>query len=131
MGKTLGGWSLLPPIRIAIAGVPRLLREITLTALSDQEDMEVVAELPDRQDLPNLVRTLGVDIVIVSCSESEVTELGNQLIGEYRSTRMLAITDGGRSGYLYELRPRKAELGELTPGVLIRAISEAVRRSTA
>jgi hypothetical protein len=47
--------------RIAIAGVPRLLRDIIVAALASRDDVQLVAELPDHGGLPAATRETARD----------------------------------------------------------------------
>lgn len=111
-------------IRILIAQLPRLLRDLLAGTVSDQEDIVVVGESSDRESLPGLVGSCRPDVVIVGCEQSEISELGGELAAHHPAVRLLAITDDGRRGFLFQLRPWLADLGELTPGVLIAAIRQ-------
>jgi len=53
-------------IRVLMAGGPRLLRELILTTLSDQTDMEIVGEVPDEADVLKRVEVTNPDFVILA-----------------------------------------------------------------
>ena len=113
---------LMPPIRIAVASMPQLLRDIVVGALSAERDMELVGEAPGTWQLPGLVRESGADVAIVACEASEIARLGRLVNGS--PITLLAITDEGRRGAVYELCPSEVDLGELSPKVLVNAIRE-------
>ena len=119
----------MAPIRIAVASLPRLLRDIVVGALSSEQDMELVGEAPSPRQLPGLVRESGADVAIVACEPSDIARLGRLV--NVSPVTLLAITDEGRRGALYELRPREVDLGELSPRVLVNAIREVGRKSVA
>jgi len=119
----------MPPIRVAVASLPQLLRDIVVGALSSERDMELVGEAPGSQQLPRLVRESSADVAIVACERSEVGRLGS-LINRSPVT-LLAIIDEGRRGALYELRPREVDLGELSPRVLVNAIRKVAHKNFA
>jgi hypothetical protein len=114
----------VPSIRIAIAALPQLLCDIVAGALSSEPDFELVGEAPEHLGLPRLIHESGAQLAIVACERSEIAELGRLINGS--PTTLLAITDGGRAGVLYELRPREVDLGELSPRALVNAIRQAV-----
>jgi DNA-binding NarL/FixJ family response regulator len=113
----------MPPIRIAIAALPQLLRDIVAAALSAEPDFELVGEAPEPEALPRLIRESGAQLAIVACERSAIGGLGRLMNGA--PITVLAITDEGRGGVLYELRPREVDLGELSPRVLVDAIRQA------
>ena len=53
-------------IRVLVASGPRLMRELILTALSDQADMEVVDEVSDEADVLERVEKTNPDLVILT-----------------------------------------------------------------
>lgn len=118
----------MPPIRIAIAALPQLLRDIVAAALSSEPDLELVAETAASGQLPRLIRESGAQLAIIACERSEIAVLGRLVTG-WPAT-LLAITDEGRSGALYELQPREVDLGELSPPVLVEAIRQAAARTS-
>ena len=110
-------------MRIAIASLPQLLRDIVAAALSAEPDLELVGEAPNAEELPRLIHESGAQLAIVACERDEIGLLGRLVNGA--PVPLLAITDEGRHGVLYELRPREVDLGELSPAVLVGAIREA------
>lgn len=119
----------MPPIRIAVTSLPQLLRDIVVGALSSESDMELVAEGSGSGELQALVREASADVAIVACERSEIGGLGQLVNGS--PVTLLAITDEGRRGVLYELRPRETDLGELSPRVLVNAIRKLSRNLVA
>lgn len=117
----------MPPLRIAIAALPQLLRDIVATALSSEPDMVLVGEASGSDELSGLVESSRPDLAIVACERSEVERLGRVVNGS--PVTLLAIVDGGRHGALYELRPAEVDLGELSPSLLVDAIREVAQRS--
>ena len=116
----------MPSLRIAIAALPQLLRDIVVGALSGEPDMELVGEAPGTCELPGLVESASAHLAIVACDRSEIERLGRLVNGT--PVTLLAITDEGHRGALYELRPRETDLGELSPRVLVNAIREVARK---
>src|SRR5260370_8062255 len=55
--------------RVLLANQPRLMRERVLAAISNQPDIEVVAQLEDACDIQEAVATLRPDWVVVSLEE--------------------------------------------------------------
>lgn len=110
----------MPPIRVVISSLPKLLRDIVASALSGAPDLELVGEAPEPGELRQLVREWGADVAVVACERAAIPRVGNLINGS--PVALLAITDEGRRGTLYELRPQEIDLGELSPEVLLNAI---------
>ncbi|MEU8816732.1 hypothetical protein [Actinoplanes sp. NPDC048796] len=49
-----------------------------------------------------------------------------RLLRDHPRLRVLVVEGDGRSGSIWELQPHRIPLGELSPGQLIRAVSERV-----
>src|SRR6266496_2345851 len=111
----------LKPTRVLLLGMPTMLRQILLRIAADTPELDVVAELPDADlDSPDVL-TSEADVVIAGAdraSEDAVTSL----LRHRHSVRILGISDDGRHGTLYEMRPHRVLLGELAPATLVAVI---------
>jgi len=54
------------PIRVLVASGPRFMRELILTTLSDQADLEIVDEVPDETDILQKVEETSPDFIILA-----------------------------------------------------------------
>ena len=54
------------PIRVLVASGPRFMRELILTTLSDQADLEIVDEVPDEADILQKVEETSPDFIILA-----------------------------------------------------------------
>jgi hypothetical protein len=53
-------------IRVLVANVPRLMRELILTTLSDQPDIEIVGQVEDEAAILERVESTNPDFVIIA-----------------------------------------------------------------
>jgi DNA-binding NarL/FixJ family response regulator len=53
-------------IRVLVANRPRLIRELILTTLLDQPDIEIVGELADEADIPANIEKTNPDVVLIA-----------------------------------------------------------------
>jgi hypothetical protein len=67
------------------------------------------------------MRATEADALIVRADSCDEDEIGD-LLAERPGARVLAIAPNGDSGSLYELRPHRVYLGDLSPRALIEAI---------
>ena len=88
----------MEPIRIVLADMPRMLRE-TL----EEHDADFVITGAD------VLRPDDVDALLEARPRMKV----------------LAVVGDGRDAFLYELRPQKVPLGEVSPHTLLEAIRAA------
>lgn len=109
-------------LRIVVGELPRLMREIIVQTLSTQADIEVVKEVRDLSTIRESVPDLRPDVVILGCAESEVADIGSDLLKSDPRMRLLALTAEGRNAFLYQLNPQKVALGELSPKRLLEAV---------
>jgi hypothetical protein len=109
-------------IRIALVDLRPRLRDILTDALTGEPDMELVSP-PVRTEAPRPF----VDVLIVGTDEPDDEAVPTRLLAEapHSSVLMIAARDGAAS--LYELRPAKRSVGDLTAAGLIRAIRTSAR----
>jgi DNA-binding NarL/FixJ family response regulator len=105
-----------------LLAMPLMLRDIVKTIVSDQPDMEVVGELGLDDDLSNAAVETGADFVITSFEETGLHPSCTRLLDARSRVKVLAIGGDGRQAFLYELRPRRYAVGELSPDVLAAVI---------
>lgn len=108
--------------RILLVEMPRILCDILADVLSAEPDMEVVGVLSSRGKLRATVAETRAEVVVVALEDSELPEDCGRLLRAHPSMRVLGVASGGRHGFLYELRPLKESLGELSPRGLVEAI---------
>jgi len=97
-----------------------LLREIVREAIVREPDLDLVAEHED-VDVRAIVALHDPDFVIVgedAASEQDV----RAIVGEGRGLRALEVQSDGGESVLYELRPHRIALGEISSDTLVRAI---------
>jgi two-component system response regulator DesR len=114
-------------IRVLLAGMPRMLRDVFTLVLADQPDMEVVGELTDLLDLLLAARYTHSDVAILGLRDAEFPGICTHLLAEYPHIKILGVTRDGRRAFVYALRPSKVPVGEVSPDGLLAAIREAVR----
>ena len=119
----------MPRIRVLLAELPGMLGDIIRKLLASEKDIEVVGEMAAEELLEFMGQTRA-DVVILGLEDSELPAIGNQLFSEHPAVRVLGVAGDGRSTFLYELRPYKVPLGEVSPKALVTAI-RSVAGSTA
>jgi DNA-binding NarL/FixJ family response regulator len=112
----------LVSIRILLADLPQMLRSIIRDIVAGQPDMEVVGELAGQVGVPARVEQTGATLVILRHTGLDPPDVFCELLACRSPTRVLAIADEGRAGLLYELRPHRIPIGELSATSLVAAI---------
>jgi DNA-binding NarL/FixJ family response regulator len=112
-------------IRVMIADVPRVLRDIIHTTLAEQADMEVVSDMTTVESLLEASASEPADVVVVGLRDAALPEVAVELFERRPTVRILGIAGDGRRAYLHELRPARTALGELSPEQLVQVIRDA------
>lgn len=82
--------------------------------------MEIVGDFGEREEF--LKAVAGVDVAIIGARHSDDSVLARQVLRASPSTRVLIIAMNGGSAVLWELRPYKVRLDDVSPESLVRAI---------
>jgi DNA-binding NarL/FixJ family response regulator len=101
--------------------MPALMLEIIHHVVSAEPDMAVIGVLDDG-DLPTAVRRARADVVVVGQDAQAERDSYLRLLLRHPHVKVLAIADNGKTGSLYELRPRRVSLGKISARTLTQAI---------
>ncbi len=107
--------------RIVLIDMSPLLREIVRGVLIGEPDLEVVGEHDAPVDVRETVERDDADFVIVGTDSAAETWM-RSLVGPDRGVRALEVRSDGRECVLYELRPHRVPLGEISPATLLSTI---------
>lgn len=110
------------PIRVLLADMPRMMRDIIRDITSSHKDIDVIAELAHRDELTKTAIRTRADVVVVGKAAGDGHEDYRDLLRKRPRLKILAISADGRRGFLHELQPRVVPLGEVSPDSLIEAI---------
>jgi hypothetical protein len=82
--------------------------------------MEIVGDFGERTKLLEAIER--ADVAIIGARQADDSALARQVLQASPSTRVLIIAMNGGSAVLWELRPYKVRLDDVSPESLIRAI---------
>jgi hypothetical protein len=112
----------LKQIRILLARMPAMLIDILSHVVASELDMMVAGRIEDEEDLLAATRRTRADVLLVGqTAEDERGKYGSLLRGR-PNLKVVAIASDGKTGLLYELRPQRVPLGELSADALRKAI---------
>jgi DNA-binding NarL/FixJ family response regulator len=114
-------------IRVVLAGMPRMLRDVFSQVLADQPDMEVVGDLTDVLDLLPAAAQTRSDVAILGLRDAGFPSICARLLDQHPRIKILGVTPDGRRACLYELRPSEVPVGDVSPAGVLAAIRAAVR----
>ena len=117
-----------PPVRIVLVALSGLLRDVIRGILDEQQDMTVLADVPDCRSLRNVLARGRADLAVYGLDRGELLEVCPHLFDEYPGIKVLTVRDDGRRGSLWELRPCPTTLGEVSPRLLVETIRKVVHR---
>jgi DNA-binding NarL/FixJ family response regulator len=109
---------------VLIRDASTMLRDIIEQAISNQPDMEVILEpVPPARVAADQMP----DVVLVAVSDSDPGEGARALLVRWPTSHALMIAEHGHQVLMYDLQPRRVELGEMSPAQLVEAIRSAAR----
>jgi chemotaxis response regulator CheB len=114
-----------PAIRVLLIDIPKMLAEILRSLLADRPDMMLVGEATDDQTNLDVLVELEPDVVIVGLPDSDIPAVCVDLLMKRPGIRIIGIGGGGSRGVVYELRPNRIALGEISPRALIGLIRDS------
>jgi hypothetical protein len=108
-------------IRVVITSMPQLLQDIVYAILSVESDLELTVATPPLEATGLVEAFRDADVVIVP--EPVLDSMAcKSLLYAHPHIRVVAIAEDGRRAMLYELRPTRVPLGELSSQVLVEAV---------
>lgn len=115
------------PIRIVLATMPVMLREILGEVFSGQPDMQVVDEPPPGADLAAVAGSAGADLVVLELAGDDLSPAGIRLLRVHPRLKLLGVSWDGRTAAIYDLVPDRTQVLEVSPEGLRSAVREAMQ----
>jgi DNA-binding NarL/FixJ family response regulator len=109
-----------------LVGLTGMLRDVLKEILAEP-DIRIAGELEASEAVAHGVAAIAPDVAVVTGDDVRFPGAWRDLLAGRPRMRVLAITDGGRTSRLYELRPHLTELGEVSPQTLLEAVRTARR----
>lgn len=113
-------------VRVLLAGMPRMLRDIVEAALLSQRDLDVVGAADGAPAALRAALTANAaEVAIVGVASDAAVTMYDDVLYAHPRLRLLALVGDGRDALLYELRPNRTVLGEPSADVLLGAVRGA------
>jgi hypothetical protein len=109
------------PIRVLVFAMPRLLHDILDRLLTGAPEIAVLEGPLPGEDLMGAAVRANADVVIAA-ERSLARDAICGLLAARARTRLLAISHDGSGGVLYELRPHREAIGELSREAVLESI---------
>jgi DNA-binding NarL/FixJ family response regulator len=114
-------------IRILLASLPTLLREVVEAVLAREPDFVILEAPASPGSLADLAEALRPDVIITGASSTCPAPRVVRLFEGSPRLKVFCVAASGSDVDLLELRPEQQSLGELAPRDLVGAIRGAVR----
>ena len=112
-------------VRVVLMDMSPLLRQILRGVVHGGSGIKVVAEYAEMTPLVRAVEEHDADVVLFGHESTRLPSECRELLEARPYTRLLAVGNEGRRSTLYELRPHREPLGEVSPDELMEAIRGA------
>jgi len=100
--------------------MPTLMLDILHHVVAAQPDMTIVGTVGD--DLLLAAQRARADVLVVGHDAQGERDFYYALLLRHPQLRVLTLSDDGKSGWIYDLRPRRVRLREISARSLARAI---------
>ena len=113
-------------VRVLIANRPRLMRELVMTTIADQPDIEIVGEVRDEGDLTEAVEQARPDVLILAMDKPEkrLSQCGF-LLGRYPEMRILTLApDQNRALFYWAIVDIRTKPLESSEAGILKAVRE-------
>lgn len=115
----------VPPIRVLIFPMPRLLHDILHQLILEVPEVELIECPALAGGLAEAAQRTRADVVIANEADVRPSEACT-LLEQMPRSRALAVSHDGHRGVIYELRPHRRTIGELSAGTVRAAVSRAL-----
>lgn len=110
----------LKRIRVLLAGMPTLMFDILQQVVEAEADMVFVGTIDDG-DLSIAIQRTRADVVVVG-QDTQGEHALLSLLPRRPQLKVLTIAADGKSGWAYDMRPRRIRLGKISAHSLATAI---------
>lgn len=89
-------------IRVAVANQPRLMRELLVETMTDQPDIEVVAEIEDESEISRMIDEFTPEFLIVTLQPAGIRASHCEAyLRRHPDIKILALASDGNSFIFY------------------------------
>jgi len=117
----------MAPIQVLITGMPQLLADIVRGTIRQHPDLRLLEESCGAEDLLRADRPEIPDVLIVGLEGTAIPAFCGPLLYGNPGLKVLAVSVTGEGTALYELRPHRVAIGNVTPDGLVDAIRGSCR----
>jgi hypothetical protein len=110
------------PVEVVLIDLPEVLSDIVTAILERDADVRIAAQLRSEGSSFDPAVTGAFDVAIVGGDGEALAGAVRDLLCSRPRLRALTVGGDGREAFLYELRPHRTPLGEVSPDTLLGAV---------
>src|SRR4051794_27031216 len=111
-------------VRVLLLEVPHLLRDILEQAIQVDDECELVTDLDATATFGDRIVP---DVIVLGLTAEADATLVPALFARWPRARVITVMPQGDGATLYELRPDRRVLDEMSPTEIVEALRHAVR----
>lgn len=113
-------------IDLLLACMPRFLADILSEHIGGQPDMHILGKLEDCDELAGEIGRLSPDVVVLGTHSRDLPESHAALLRSAPDLKVITIERDGQRATLYELRPSRTLVADLSVESFLNLIRSAV-----
>jgi DNA-binding NarL/FixJ family response regulator len=119
----------IPAVEVAVAAIrtvmitmPPIFRDLITELISGHRNLNVVADLDNRDGLEQRLPALAPDLVLIGLGRNEGDEIAFSLVRLLPNAKVIAFSSDGRHAFVHRMQPQRTVLLDVSPQMLIDAI---------
>lgn len=101
--------------------MPPLFRDLVTALIAAHSNVDVVAELDNRNAIEQRLQSLAPELVLIGLGSGEGDEIGPALAGSVPNARVIAFSSDKRHAFVHQLHRERRILLDISPQQLIDA----------
>lgn len=90
------------PIRVVVANRPRLMRDLVIETITEQPDIEILAEIQNEPDIYRIVDEKRPDVLIIALDDADIRPtICDTLLQRFPEMKILALSPDRNSSICY------------------------------
>jgi DNA-binding NarL/FixJ family response regulator len=110
-------------VRTLVVTVAPLLADLIQKVLRPNLTLDIVGVLSTRESLPQHLRVLAPDLLLLGLTQSETDAIALPLLATVPSAAILVVAPSGQHAWLYEMQPHRSAMLDLSVAALARALA--------
>ena len=102
--------------------MPRILRNMVGSFAAQHPSLQIIAELPDADELIAVARERQAEVVIMSASAASAKTVEEQILFELPRLCIVIVSEDAHTASLHRLEPKRLMIEDVSPDELMDAI---------